>query len=316
MRILVTGGSGYLGSHLISNLLRNSDFEIINLDLNFNPNIEYEGRVIYLEGDVRDFDFVREKIDELKPKVIFHLAAKKSVQDSFRHPHEYLETNASSTWNLANSALQNGVRKFVFISSAAVYGVPIGAKITEESQTRPSSPYGESKLMAERGLIQMFEGQHDKLLVIRLFNLFGYDSNLFFRNDLLTGENLQSYIARSITSGERFIVFKSETETIDGSNMRDYIHPADAAEALVQLSNVLNPHMNVLNLGTGNALSVLEILKATEKSRSSAINFDWRASRVGDPGYSVSNTDQLKSLIDWQPRYSEIDSLVEFFKML
>ena len=316
MRILVTGGSGYLGSHLISNLLRSSIVEIINLDTKPNPSTAHESRISFFHGDIRNFDFVRQKIDELKPNVIFHLAAKKSVQDSFRHPHDYLETNASSTWNLSNSALQNGVRKFIFVSSAAVYGLPIGSKIKEESQTLPNSPYGESKLIAERGLMRMFEGQHDKLLVIRLFNLFGFDPNLFYKNDLLVGENLQSYIARSVTSGERFKVFKSETKTIDGSNMRDYIHPADAAEALVQLSKVSKPHTNLLNLGTGNALSVLEIVKATEKIRNSTINFEWRSSRIGDPGYSVSNSDKLKSLINWQPKHSEIDKLVEFFKRL
>jgi len=315
MRILVTGGSGYLGSHLISRLLRNSD-EIINLDLEFKVDSFGDERVIQLQGDIRDFKFIREQIVEIKPKVIFHLAAKKSVQESFHNPHEYLETNASSTWNLANLAINNGVEKFVFVSSAAVYGVPIDSRITEDSQTLPNSPYGESKLIAERGLNCLFEGQDEKLLVIRLFNLFGFDSNLFHRSDLLAGENLQSYIARSIELRKNFNVFQSDTETIDGSNMRDYIHPSDAVEALVQLLKVSHPHRNIFNLGTGNALSVLQIIKATEKARNGTINFDWRASRVGDPGYSVSNSDQLKSLINWQPKYSEIDMLVECFKQL
>lgn len=315
-RVLVTGGAGYLGRHLVVKLL-SLDFKVTVLDLKLDfISHELGEKIEVVKGDIRDFDFVQEELKRIKPAKIFHLAAQKSVQESFSNPESYFETNTNSTLNLAKLALDQGVEKLLFVSSAAVYGEQTLKQYESTSDLLPTSPYGNSKLMAEKGLKHIFGGCPEKLVIVRLFNLFGYETELFSDIELLSGENLQSFLARALKDKSPFKVYKSSSPTIDNSNMRDFIHPRVAADTLIRLSLIQGMSGINVNLGSGKAHSVLQVVHAVEKIIEENINLEWWQAREGDIPLITADLSELKKLLQKNSFESNLEELVDFYKYL
>ena len=314
MRILITGSEGYLGSHLVK-VLTTAGHWVTGLDIKFSKNTNQN--MDFIQGDFCDLNLLKNLMKEARPDAVIHLAALKSVQESFSIPLRYNDVNTLATLKLGNICIDSNVKKFVFISSAAVYGDCGSKAITEDSHLQPASPYGESKLQAEIGLAEIFSNVETcSLVVLRLFNLFGSDRQLANSTELISGQNLQSYIARSLVNSETLTIFKSTFPTRDGSTVRDYIHPRDASLAIELLLRTNLIDDRVINLGSGIGISTLELLQQLNAKLTNPIQLKLQDPKPGDISHAVANIDRISSLIQWKPHYSNLDSLLDVFKVL
>lgn len=314
MKILITGGKGYLGIHLVK-AFEKLNFEILVLDIKKERSIEDISKSLFRQLDINHLKDFERILKIFKPEIVFHLAAKKNVVESFSLPEEYLRFNSEITYQLADISNRVGVSKFIFISSAAVYGSPKKTEVSEVHECLPTSPYGLSKLLAEEKLREGSKEWNMKVSCIRLFNLFGYDPNLVHLFNLSEGDNFQSYICRAITSGKPIRVFRSKNQTSDGTTERDYIHPNDASRALVNLAlkDSLN-HFDIVNLGTGVKISSYELARVSSANFKDGIQIILEPARDFEVDTIVANVNYIRDVLGNFEATSSSSSLTEFIR--
>jgi UDP-glucose 4-epimerase len=312
MTVLVTGGAGYIGSHMVHALVeaRESVVVIDNLSTGFSTFLP-EGVPLFI-GDAGDENLVEGVIAQHGIESIIHFAGSVVVPASMRDPLGYYRNNTMTTRSLLNAAVKSGVKRFIFSSTAAVYGNPEQVPVPENAPTRPTSPYGSSKLMTEIMLHDAASAHDMSYVVLRYFNVAGADP--FGRVGLATvGATHLLKIAVEAATGQRAKVelFGTDYPTRDGSCIRDFIHVSDLAQAhRAALSYLRGGGSSVtLNCGYGRGYSVLETLEAVRRVSSSRFAVQYAPRRPGDIMTMVADTSRIRSTLDWKPRYDDLDTI-------
>ena len=314
MSILVTGGAGYIGSHTVVELL-NSGREVVIIDNFSNSKPEVLENIKKITG--KDFKFYEinyldkenlEKVfEENKIEAVMNFAGYKAVGESTKKPLEYYENNISGALVLLKTMQKYNVKKFIFSSSATVYGEPEQIPITEECKTGgTTNPYGTTKLFIEQILQDLYKSDNSwDIAILRYFNPVGaHESGLIGEEPQGIPNNLMPYIVR-VASGEleQLSVFGNDYNTPDGTGVRDYIHVVDLAKGHIKALEKLekeNKGIFVYNLGTGTGYSVLDMVKAFEESTEQKVNYKIVERRPGDIATCYSNPEKAKTELGWE----------------
>jgi UDP-glucose 4-epimerase len=292
-RILVTGGAGFIGSHVVDSLV-SSGFTvrvIDNLSTGKLANIQNhvrDGRASFVEGDIRDVEVVGKSVHEVD--AVVHLAALTSVPLSFESPSLTAQTNAFGTLNLLNACSKEDVRKFVFISSCSVYGDPCYLPIDERHRTLPASPYATSKLEAERYCRTFQKNANLKTVVLRLFNVYGP------RQQSSSYSGVIAQFAERIRRGLPLVIYG------DGSQTRDFVHVSDVVDAVHRALKDDDSDGQVLNIGFGKATSVNDLAKTFSKLAGSDLDVKYDKPRPGDIKGSFADISKAEKVLGYKPK--------------
>ncbi len=309
MRVLVTGGAGYIGSVTAAHLLaRGHEVEILD-DLSTGHRAALAPTAVFHQVSLHHRDGLAAVFARPFDAVI-HLAAFSLVGESVRDPLKYWHNNVGGTLALLDQVVRGGARRVVFSSSAAVYGEPSTHPITEDSPRTPVNPYGHTKLAMEYALADAARAHDLAVVALRYFNAAGAVGPL--GEDHAPETHLIPRLLRSLlVEGEHFAVFGDDYPTPDGTCIRDYIHVADLAEAhALALEWADTTGFTALNLGTGHGHSVQEIIRAAETVTGRTLSPPCQPRRPGDPARLVASSDRARELLDWQPRRSDVVSLL------
>ena len=312
MTVLVTGGAGYIGSHTVQALVQAGESVVVidNLSTGFSDFLP-EGVPLFV-GDAGDENLVEGVIAQHRVESIIHLAGSVVVPDSMRDPLQYYRNNTMTTRSLLNAAVRSGVNRFIFSSTAAVYGNPDQVPVPEHAPTRPLSPYGSSKLMTEIMLHDVASAHGMDYIVLRYFNVAGADP--LARMGLATiGATHLLKIAVEAATGQRakIDVFGTDYPTPDGSCIRDFVHVSDLAEAhRAALSHLRRGGASAtLNCGYGRGYSVLETIEAVRRISGRNFAVQYAPRRPGDIMAMVADVSRIRALLDWKPQYDDLDTI-------
>lgn len=312
MRILVIGGAGYIGSHVVKDLLANGHEVTVFDNLSSGHRCNLFPNAAMAEGDITDPEALRRVMQKGFDGVV-HLAAKKAVGESMENPQKYAVNNLSGTINILNAMADNNIKYLVFSSSAAVYGIPQYLPIDERHPTEPINFYGFTKLDIEKLMNWYDRLKGIKYIALRYFNAAGYDESGDIRGLDTAPQNLLPIIMEAaIGKRDKLKIFGNDYDTPDGTCIRDYIHVSDLASAHTAALNYLQEknRSEILNLGTETGTSVLEMLKAAEKVIGRPIAFEFAPRRPGDPARLTASAQTAQQLLNWKPRHSDIDNIV------
>jgi UDP-glucose 4-epimerase len=313
MRILVTGGAGYIGSHVVLALTDAGHAVVVLDNLSTGNRRVVPSDVRLIEGDVGDGQLTGRTIEDHRIDAVMHFAGSLKISESMRNPLEYYRNNAVASRSLIDACVRKGVRHFVFSSTAAVYGAPATVPITEDMATQPISPYGTSKLMTE-WILRDAAVAHDFAYVsLRYFNVAGADPRGRSGQMSANATHLID-VACEVAVGRRdhIDVFGRDYDTPDGTCVRDYIHVSDLADAHVMAVNHLAAGGTslVLNCGYGHGHSVMEVLSRVQRQANLPIDIREASRRPGDPPVLIADPGKLRRVLTWQPRYDDLDLII------
>jgi len=312
MKILVTGGTGFIGSHTCVALL-DAGYDVIVLDNLCNSDASVTGRIgqicgrepAFIEGDIRDADLLKTLFAEQPISAVLHFAGLKAVGESVSKPEKYYDNNVEGTKVLLDAMQQADVKTIVFSSSATVYGEPASVPITEDFPRSATNPYGESKLEVENILAELYQSDSDwRIARLRYFNPVGaHTSGLIGETPSGVPDNLMPFISQAAAGlRDELSVFGDDYDTPDGTGVRDYIHVVDLANGHVAALDYLNSHQDLLtvNLGTGHGVSVLEMIKTFESVNNCKVPYRITARRPGDIARCWADTSLANQLLGWK----------------
>ena len=321
MNILVTGGAGYIGSHTVKELLAKGYWPITYDNLSEGHRNAVLGGE-FVEADLSDEGKLRETFEKYSIDAVMHFAASCLVGASVENPQKYYHNNVSNGLNLLRVMLEYKVKKFIFSSSAAVYGEAKETPITEEHPLAPVNPYGRSKSMFENILADFNRAYGLKYISLRYFNAAGADQDgkigeehnpethlipLLLNQALSTGQEIQGNSINSLR------IFGTDYPTTDGTCIRDYIHVTDLAHAHILSLEALKDGMEsqVFNLGNGNGYSVKEVIEVAREVTKEEIPVVEAERRPGDPAVLVASSEKIKRELGWKPRFPELEKIIE-----
>lgn len=310
--ILVTGGAGYIGSHVVRQLTEAGERVTVldNLSTGFRSAVLGGDLVV---GDTGDRSLVAGLLEKQRVDTILHFAAHTIVPESVSNPLKYYGNNTCSTRNLLECAVKAGVRHFIFSSTAAVYGTPTGGIAAEDTPTAPINPYGSSKLMSEWMLRDVGEAHGLGYVALRYFNVAGADPGGRIGQST-TQATLLTKVACEVAVGKRphLSIYGTDYPTPDGTGIRDYIHVEDLATAHVDALRYLRGggRSTILNCGYGHGYSVREVIGAVERACGAPIAQREEPRRAGDPPVLVAAADRIRAVLGWRPRHDNLDFIV------
>ena len=311
-KILVTGGAGYIGSHVVRQLggLGEDVVTLDNLSTGFSDAVTAGELVV---GDTGDAALLEQLFAGHEFDTVMHFAAHTIVPESVADPLKYYRNNTASSRTLLAAAHAHGVRNVVFSSTAAVYGIPKGGKAAEDSPTAPINPYGTSKLMTEWMLRDLAVAGGPNYVALRYFNVAGCEPGGTIGQSTPKATLLVKVACEAATGRrDRVSIFGTDYPTPDGTGVRDYIHVEDLAtahlDALTYLRN--GGESTTLNCGYGHGYSVREVLSAVEKINEAPLNVREEARRDGDPPELIAIAEQIRSTLGWAPKYDDLDAIV------
>lgn len=311
MKILLTGGLGYIGSHIANIIGKNA----IIIDNRINSSLNYKKflpKAIVYKKDI-NFNSLSKIFNENSIKGVIHLAGLKAVNESINHPLKYYKSNIGITIDLLKAMEKYNVQNLIFSSSATVYGNKNKSPLKEEMAVNAINPYGQTKIIIEN-MISDFASSNKNFhaISLRYFNPIGADIKAGLNdNPLEQSQNIMPILTKSIKEKKIFRIFGGDYQTKDGTCVRDYIHIKDLAKAHVLAFRKLkevNGH-KVINLGLGKGASVLEILKLFEKVNKVVVNYKFVKRRKGDVGISYADNKKAITFLKWKPKYDYIDML-------
>jgi UDP-glucose 4-epimerase len=313
MAILVTGGAGYIGSHMVHELVDAGEAVVVLDNLATGFDWAVADRVPLIVGDTGDQPLVASIIAQHKVEAIIHFAASTVVPESVADPLGYYRNNTVNSRALIESAVKGGVRHFIFSSTAAVYGNPERMPVAEDTPTMPMSPYGSSKLMTETMLRDAGHAHGLGYVILRYFNVAGADPQLRTGQSSRNATHLIKVAAEAALGlRPKIDVFGTDFPTPDGTGVRDYIHVSDLARAH---SDALR-HLRAggasltLNCGYGHGFSVLEVIDAVKRVSGVDFRVELAARRPGDPAQVVAAADRARTLLGWRPRLDDLSTIV------
>jgi UDP-glucose 4-epimerase len=312
MKILVTGGAGYIGSHVVYELIDQGHDVTILDDMSLGLEENIDSRSIFVQGSTHS-DSDLDSVLSVGFDGIIHLAAWKAAGESMTDPAKYAHNNLIGTINLLNACDRHGIKRFVFSSTSSVYGNPEYIPIDENHPTDPISYYGETKLQVEKNLKWFSDLKGIRFGVLRYFNAAGYDIKGRIKGRERNALNLIP-IAMEVAAGirEKMQVFGDNYDTHDGTGVRDYIHVSDLAIAHRKALNYISENDKdlLVNLATGEGHSVLDVINKSKEVSGKDIPFDIVGRRAGDPATVVAVSNRANKVLDWSTKYSDLDTLI------
>jgi UDP-glucose 4-epimerase len=312
MRVLVCGGAGYIGSHMVRQLLRRGHEPVVFDNLSTGHRAAVQGTPLIV-GDVTDPAALADVFSNGRFDAVLHLCSLSLVAESTIKPYAYYQVNVAGTLNLLEAMQTAGVSRMVFSSTAAVYGVPRTPLLDESHPTEPISPYGASKRMVEQMLADAAHAYGLRSVTFRYFNAAGADAN----GDIGEAHEPESHLIPNVLrtalgQGDGLKVFGTDYPTPDGTCVRDYVHVDDLASAHIKALAFLeeNEGAHIFNLGSEHGFSVQEIIHAAEKVTGRSIPRDILGRRAGDPPVLVASNTKARDLLGWQPEHSDIDTII------
>jgi len=310
-KILVTGGAGYIGSNTAHLLVRRG-FDVSVVDDLSRGHAHNVSGIPFRQLSLSNTRALTDMLAEAKPDAVIHFAAYIAVGESTQNPELYFSNNVGGTISLLSAMAQAKVKRLVFSSTAAVYGMPQIVPIPEDSPFAPVNPYGETKVMIETilGWLDRYSGLRS--IALRYFNACGSDpeSNLGEEHDPET--HLIPLLLKAVTTGNPITLFGDDYDTPDGTCIRDYIHVMDlaAAHVLALESLLAGGGSDAFNVGTGSGHSVLQVVRAVEEVTGRKVPYTMGPRRPGDPPRLVANSEKLKQSLGWEPKFPELKDIV------
>lgn len=311
MKILVTGGAGYIGSHIVM-LLCDKGHDIVVLDnLSLGTKEAVDKRAVFIEGSILNDEDLNKSLTGVE--VVIHLAAYKSAGESMQNPQKYSENNVIGSMNLLRSMIEKNVKNIIFSSSAAVYGVPEYLPLDEKHPLKPINHYGYTKLQTEKTIDLYGKDGKIRYVNLRYFNAAGYDALNRIRCLEKNPANLIPSVME-VASGKRdkLLVYGNNFDTVDGTGVRDYIHVSDLARAHLASLDLLSKNQSAtINLGSEKQYSVMEVIRLTEKITGKEIPYEIVDKREGDPDKVYASSENAHNLLGWSAKDSELDNIIE-----
>lgn len=314
LRVLVTGGAGYIGSHVVR-ALGEKGYDVLTYD-NFSSGNKWA--VLYgdiVVADLSDKYAIREVIHEFKPDAVMHFAASIVVPESVEDPLKYYRNNTVNTINLLDVMKEEAVSRFIFSSTAAVYGIPDSIPVNEDMPMNPINPYGTSKMMIELFLRDIAVASSDfRYVSLRYFNVAGADKDCRIGQAYKESTHL---ITRALKTAkgefEKLQIFGTDYTTPDGTCIRDYIHVDDLADAHLRALEYLleNGESDIFNCGYGHGYSVREVVDAAKKVTGIDFNIEETERRQGDPPVLVADSSKIKQRLNWHPKYDDLEYIIK-----
>jgi UDP-glucose 4-epimerase len=310
--VLVTGGAGYIGSHVVKELIHRGHSPIVYDNLQ-TGHPEALRNAAFVLGDLADSEKLEETFQCHPIQSVMHFAADCLVGESVVNPLKYFNNNVKNSLQFIEIMLDYGVKKLVFSSSAAVYGEPERVPISETHPCRPTNPYGETKWIFER-VLQAFQASKKlDFISLRYFNAAGADPEGGLGEDHTVETHLIPLVLQAVLKGKKVSIFGSDYDTPDGTCIRDYIHVTDLAEAhILALQKLMSDGgSEIYNLGNGNGYSVREVIATAEKVTKKQIKSVESPRRPGDPARLVATSDKIRKGLGWIPKYPALETIIE-----
>ncbi|HET9032658.1 MAG TPA: UDP-glucose 4-epimerase GalE [Dokdonella sp.] len=310
--ILVTGGAGYIGSHVVRQLAERGERVLVldNLSSGFRDAVIGAQLIV---GDTADRSLLDDLFSRHEIDTVMHFAAHTVVPESVSNPLKYYANNTCATRNLLAACSAAGVSQFVFSSTAAVYGMPDKGVADENTPTQPINPYGSSKLMSEWMLRDLAAATPLRHAILRYFNVAGCDpAGRIGQSTPNATLLIKVACEHAVGKRKQLLVFGTDYDTPDGTCIRDYIHVDDLAAAHLKSLDYLRAGGDsvTLNCGYGHGYSVREVIDAVERAHGKPLNVIEQPRRAGDPPRLIARCDKLKSMLDWQPGHDDLDFIV------
>jgi UDP-glucose 4-epimerase len=309
-RILVTGGAGYIGSVVVKQLLDRGYEPIIFDDLSHGHRAALPASSRLIVGDIADRAMLERVFAEFQPQAVMHFAAFIEAGESMQRPEKYFRNNTANALTLLETVLAHGVQRFVFSSTAALYGTPEKTPIEEDARLQPTNAYGESKLLVERMLAWLHRVHGLRYACLRYFNAAGAAGD---QGEDHHPESHLIPIAFQVALGVRqqVAIFGTDYPTSDGTCIRDYVHVSDLAAAhLLVLEALKEKERLIYNLGIGRGFSVREVIDTVRKVTGQAFPAEESPRRPGDPAVLVASSEKIKRELGWKPEYTDLESIV------
>lgn len=313
-KILVTGGAGYIGSHVVKQLQKKG-FDVIVFDNFSTGNREAVENVAVVEGDLQNIKDIEKLFGTHTFDAVMHFAGSIKVPESVENPIKYYKNNTLASFNLIDACQRNKVQHFIFSSTAAVYGIPEGGIAFENSELNPINPYGRSKLMTENLLRDLHQSDNNfTFVILRYFNVSGADVELEIGQAFPEPFHLINIACEAATGKRAHVnIFGTDYETKDGTCIRDYIHVVDLADAHVKALEYLlaGGEPQRLNCGYGKGFSVKEVIEKSKEVTQVDFKLINSDRRDGDPPILIAAVDKIKDILGWTPKYNDLNFIIK-----
>ena len=312
MKLLITGGAGYIGSHMVK-YAHDEGHEVVVLD-NFSTGHKWATKNLeVLDIDLLDHANLSKALKKHHFDGVVHFAAKSLVGESIKNPNLYYRNNVIGSLNLINEMIKNDINNLVFSSTAAIFGNPISDKIDEKHPKNPINPYGSSKLIVENMLRDICLSYDFNATCFRYFNAAGAHHSGEIGEDRDPETHLIPNILKSVLSKGELTVFGDDYPTHDGTCIRDYVHVVDLAQAHLLGLHYMNDvnGFSAFNLGSGNGFSVLEVINSCNNIVGKKVNYKVKNRRKGDPAVLVADSKKAKSSLNWKPKFTNLEDIIK-----
>ncbi|KAF0422737.1 UDP-glucose 4-epimerase GalE [Pediococcus pentosaceus] len=314
MSILVVGGAGYIGSHMVKRLVEQNRDVVVVDNLSTGHRGAVDKGVKFYEGDIRDHAFLKEVFDQEAIDTVVHFAAFSIVPESMEKPLKYFDNNTAGMVALLEEMRDHDVKRIIFSSTAATYGVPEKSPIEETDRKAPINPYGESKLMMEKIIKWADQAYGIKFVALRYFNVAGAYPDGSIGEDHGPETHLTPIILQvALGKRDQLQIFGDDYHTPDGTNVRDYVHVLDLADAHILAIDYLKAgnDSDVFNLGSSTGFSVKEMVEAAREATGEAIPAKIAARRPGDPDSLIAASQKARKILKWNPQYDDVKEIIK-----
>lgn len=311
MKILVTGGAGYIGSHAVRELLDEGHMVVAFDNLGHGHREAVDPRAQFVRGDLCETGLIAATIQAFEIEAVMHFAADIEVGESVSNPYKYYQNNFTNALNFLKVMIENNVRKIVFSSTAAVYGNPEKTPIEEHQRRLPINPYGRSKMITEMAIEDFCHAHGIGYTILRYFNVAGAHPSAEIGEDHRPESHLIPKILQAAQYDKPVKIFGTDYETRDGTCIRDYVHVVDLVRAhVLAISQLEEGKGNIFNIGSENGFTVREVIAACEKVTGKKLKVEEEARRPGDPDVLVASSKKIREVLNWNPLYADMETIV------